>query len=135
MKARPESGIGVQDIVLQAAAYFHQCYGTKFNLLHCWTMIKGCPKWDDLYNSLKNGGDGSKKRPSEAELEEGGSSSVNRAVRPRGHKTTKQDAKHEASSITLEETLKGLIAEKEMSSAKRDERKRRTQRVTNELLH
>ena len=58
------------------------------------------------------------------DLEDGIPGSVKRAVRPRGHKTSKQDAKCEASSLALQETLKELFTDNEESSAKRNERKR-----------
>ena len=36
------SGIGVQELVLQA-------------LCHCWMLIKDCTKWQDLYALLNKG--------------------------------------------------------------------------------
>jgi hypothetical protein len=58
------------------------------------------------------------------DLEEGGTSTDGRAVHPRGHKLSKQDLKRDTSSLVLQATLKGLMAEKEESNAKRDKRKR-----------
>ena len=52
-------------------------------------------------------------------IEEGDPTLANCAVKPRGHKTTMQGAKRDASTIVLEETLKELIVEKEVTSAKR----------------
>jgi hypothetical protein len=48
-----------------------------------------------------------------------------RALRPRGYKVFKQDQKCDASLISLQKTLNGLIAEKEEENAQRDETKRR----------
>ncbi|KAM0839524.1 hypothetical protein ACQ4PT_060269 [Festuca glaucescens] len=50
---------------------------------------------------------------------------TSRASRPRGHKATKADMKRDASALHLVGILKDLYAEKEMSTDKRDERKRR----------
>ena len=55
MKAWPVSGIGIGDIVLQAAKYFLECHRSKFTLLHCWQDIKGFPKWKEIYNGFKKG--------------------------------------------------------------------------------
>jgi hypothetical protein len=52
-------------------------------------------------------------------------SSASRASRPRGHKATKANMKRYASAMHLFGTLKVLYAEKEVSTDKRDERKRR----------
>jgi hypothetical protein len=45
--------------------------------------------------------------------------------RPRGRMSSKAKAKKEASSQAMMETIKTLIADKEVSSEKREERKRR----------
>jgi hypothetical protein len=52
-------------------------------------------------------------------------SNTSRASRQRGHKSTKADMKCDASAMHLVGTLKDLYAEKEMSTNKREERKRR----------
>ena len=33
--ARPESGLGIHDVVVQAVKFFKAVYGTKFTLIHC----------------------------------------------------------------------------------------------------
>ena len=89
-------------------------------------LIKGCPRWEHLYNSLKKEAiDGSNKRVIDIEDDESGQSSSARVVRPRGKKATKQDIKHEVAALALEEKLKGLIASKEESTAKRYVEKRK----------
>ena len=99
------SGVGIDVLGFQAMDFFKKVYKTKFNLAHCWEMIKGCPKWTELYNSLKSGG---KKRANEDDEDvELGQGSNGRAVRPRGHKSTAQDAKREEAAAKLEATLKG----------------------------
>jgi hypothetical protein len=47
------------------------------------------------------------------------------AKRPRDHKASKTDLRHEASAIALGNTLKSVFADKEEASAKRDEQRRR----------
>ena len=42
--------------------------------------------------------------------------------RPRGHKNVKKEVRIDASSLAIQETLKGLIAQKEAISNKREER-------------
>ena len=86
-------------------------------------MIKGCPKWTELYNSLKSGG---KKRANEDDEDvELGQGSNGRAVRPRGHKSTAQDAKREEAAAKLEATLKGLLETNQSTLAARYEEKRK----------
>jgi hypothetical protein len=46
------------------------------------------------------------------------------AKRPRGHKASKTDLRHEASAIALGNTLKSVFADKKEASAKRDEQRR-----------
>ena len=123
MKARKVSGVGIDVLGFQAMDFFKKVYKTKFNLVHCWEMIKGCPKWIELYNSLKKG---SKKRANEdGEEVQLGQDENGRVVRPRGHKATAQDAKHEEAAAKLEATLKGLLENKESSITARYVEKRK----------
>jgi hypothetical protein len=78
-------------------------------------MIKECTKWVTSYASYKKGLDGSKMRGNESsiiDLEEGGPSTSDRAIWPRGRKATGQDLYCNASSLALHEILKGLIINK-----------------------
>jgi hypothetical protein len=45
--------------------------------------------------------------------------------RPRGHNVTKANLRHDAFAISLSETLKGLMPEKEGAVTKRNEKRRR----------
>ena len=42
--ARPESGLGVHDVMVQVVKDFKDFYGTKFTLIHCQECIKDCPE-------------------------------------------------------------------------------------------
>ena len=125
--SRTVNGIGMQGMVLQALAYYKTCYDDEpFTLCHCWMLIKECPKWKDLYASLKKGVIHQRNVPNDCDiidLEDVAASSVKHVDRPRRHKTSKQEAKRDDSSLALQETLKGLLTKKEESSAKRNERK------------
>ena len=72
---------------------------------------------------MKSGG---KKRANEDDEEvQLGQDENGRAVRPRGHKATAQDAKREEAAAKLEATLKGLLENKESSIAARYVEKRK----------
>src|SRR4051812_18977345 len=88
--------------------HFKTCHDKKaFTLPHCWLKLKDCRKWRELYCGVEA---------------KGGSSSVTDVE---GTTNTKLDAEREASSLSIQEMLKEMIAEKEVSLEKRDERKRK----------
>ncbi|KAK1604834.1 hypothetical protein QYE76_028507 [Lolium multiflorum] len=52
MKKRKVSDIGVADLMTQALGHFKVANKMKrFNMVHCWTMVKGYPMWHELYAS------------------------------------------------------------------------------------
>ena len=118
---------GVEDKMSQVLKYHKMVFKTKFTMPHCWDMIKDCPKWQELYNSMKKGArDGSKKRANDEAGDDANpdQSSGGQAVRSRGHKSSAQDVKREAAA-QLEESSKTLIAGKEESTAARYVEKRK----------
>jgi hypothetical protein len=97
-------------------------------LVHCWRDLKECPKWQDLHASFKkNASQGNKgvNDSSVIDVDEAIPSSASRTVWTRGSTNSKIDEKREASSLVLQETLKGLVADKEVSTEKDRERKHR----------
>jgi hypothetical protein len=86
--------------VPQALGYFKGMEKHAFTLSHCWLKLED----------------------NEQETPGKGGAYVDR---PRGHKASKTDLHHEASSIALGSTLKSVFAGKEEASAKRDEQRRR----------
>jgi hypothetical protein len=110
--------------------FFKNTYDNKaFTLIHCWKELRGAPKWEASYDAFKKGGGASYKGANDSsviDIEEdegnnGGPSKVSRAARPKGHKASKADLLCDASSLALQETLKGMITEKDEANAKRDE--------------
>jgi len=85
-------------------------HGNKsFTLTHCWNIISKLPKFREQYAAQKkNGG------PS-AVVDHG-----DPEKRPRGQKNSKLEDKREATTLALQETLKGLAT----SKLAREEKKR-----------
>ena len=52
--------------------------------------------------------------------------------RPRGRTITKMEAKHDALTIALQETLKGFMSEKDKASEKKEEREETKRREREE---
>ena len=81
-----------------------------FTLMHCWVLIKYCPKFKDQYNSHR------KKRGEKAAA----MADVGHMLkRLRGKTSPKSDEKRDASSIALQGTLEDMMSQKKM----REERK------------
>ena len=100
--------------------------GRTFAFPHCWKELRGTAKFDEGFEAYKATLIGSKSATViDADGGPACTSSTTRAVRPRGHKSTKADMKRDASAMHLVGTLKDLYAEKEEATDKREERKRR----------
>src|SRR4051812_18151623 len=78
-----------------------------FTLSHCWLVLKNQKKWKEFVSSHKK---------------EGAKEEVDISERPRGNKNSKKEAKLDANALAIQETLKGLITQKEVSTSKREER-------------
>ena len=78
-----------------------------FTLSHCWLKLKDEKKWQDYLQSQKK---------------QGTKEEVDTSERPRGHKNSKKESRIDASSLAIQEALKGLITQKEVISSKREER-------------
>ncbi|KAK1632304.1 hypothetical protein QYE76_006619 [Lolium multiflorum] len=106
VKRIPVSGMGVKDLELH-----------------------GTPKFQEGYKGYKATLTGNKTTKDATVIDlDGGQpcgSSASRASRPRGHKSTKADIKRDASSMLLFGTLKEMHADREVSTDKRDEKRRR----------
>jgi hypothetical protein len=74
---------------------------------------------------LKNG-----KAPAIIDLEEEGGDKGILPCRPRGHKATMSNIKHDATALALSEIFKGWMANKEEAIAKREEKKQREKEAT-----
>jgi hypothetical protein len=85
-------------------------------------VLKDFEKWRLTFvafkKCLKNG-----QAPTIVDLEEEGGDKGILPHRPRGHKATMSDIKHDATALALSETFKGWIANKEEAIAKREEKK------------
>jgi hypothetical protein len=125
------SGLGVADLMTQSLGQFNAANEQKnFNLVHCWTTLKDCSKWHDLYASYDANAPG---QPNVIDVD--GEATSAPMKRPRGLKISKAEAKREASSQAMMEMINMLIADKEVSSEKREERKRQEKgRECQELL-
>jgi hypothetical protein len=123
VKKQRVSGLGVGDLVFQALARFKAAHkGKSFNMVHCWTAVKDCLKWQELYESWSNNGG---PQSNVVDLEGGTTSATTQALRPRGRNTSKAEAKREAASQVVVETSKTFLPDKEVSTEKIEERKRR----------
>ena len=78
-----------------------------FTLSHCWTKLKDEQKWKDFVAS---------------QSKDDNKDDVDISERPRGHKNAKKEVRIDASSLAIQETLKGLITQKKVFSSKREER-------------
>jgi hypothetical protein len=100
-----------------------------FAFPHCWKILTGTPKFQEGYDGYMATLTGNRTAKDATIIDlDGGQpcgSSASRASRPRGHKATKADLKRDASSMLLFGTLKELHADREVSTDKRDERRRR----------
>jgi hypothetical protein len=82
--------------------------------------IKNCSKWHDLYGSWTNNGG---TQSNAGYLEGGNTSASSQARQPRGRTNSKAKEKQEASLQAILDTIKTFLANKEVSSEKRDEKK------------
>ncbi|KAE8801462.1 Lectin-domain containing receptor kinase A4.3 [Hordeum vulgare] len=101
VKARPVSGIGVQDMV--------QHNGKCFNLSHCFRVIKDEEKYKVQYADLKS-------RGGKQAMEEAGDGEK---ARPMGKTNSKKEDKWDAASIALIATVEGVITKKDSRKEKR----------------
>ncbi|KAE8805290.1 putative DBINO protein [Hordeum vulgare] len=83
--------------------------------MHCWTIINNCPKFKDQYRELQR--KGGKKTTKFA-----GGGNGEALKRPRGKTNSKVDDIRDVASMALQETLQGMMSQKDM----RDEKKRQT---------
>ncbi|KAE8815350.1 Serine/threonine-protein kinase mph1 [Hordeum vulgare] len=86
-----------------------------FTLMHCWTIINDCPKFKDQYRELQR-----KRGKKTAKFAGGGDGEA--LKRPRGKTNSKVNDICDAASMTLHETLHGMVSQKDM----RDEKKRQS---------
>ncbi|KAE8775574.1 Lectin-domain containing receptor kinase A4.3 [Hordeum vulgare] len=109
IKARPMSGIGMQDMAFQALEAFKvQHDGKSFHLSHCWRIIKDEEKLKAQYAAF------ALHRGKEA-MEE-----VGEGEKPRswGKTNKKNEDKWDAASIALIATVKGMMTKKDSSEKK-----------------
>ncbi|KAE8813770.1 DNA repair protein rhp54 [Hordeum vulgare] len=110
VKARPVSGIGVQDMAFQVLHAFKvQHNGKCFNIFHCFRVIKGEEKFKAQYVGLKSRGG------KQAVVEVG---DVEKAWL-RGKTNSKKEDKRDVASIALIATVEGMITKKEARDEKR----------------
>uniref|UniRef100_A0A8I6WSI4 No apical meristem-associated C-terminal domain-containing protein n=1 Tax=Hordeum vulgare subsp. vulgare TaxID=112509 RepID=A0A8I6WSI4_HORVV len=101
VKARPVSGIGVQEMA--------QHNGKCFNLSHCFRIIKDEEKFKAQYADLKS-------RGGKQAVEEVGDGEK---ARPRGKINFKKEDKRDAALIALIATVEGMITKKDSRKEKR----------------
>jgi hypothetical protein len=101
--------------------YFKEVEKHAFTLSHCWLKLKDYEKWKSSFVLWYKDG----KRTVEDNEQESSGKGGAYADQPRGHRASKTDLRHEASSIALGNTLKSVFADKEEASAKRDKQRRR----------
>jgi hypothetical protein len=88
--------------------YFKEVEKHAFTLSHCWLKLKDYEKWKASFvlwykDAKRTAEDNEQETPCE-----GGAY----AKRPRGHKASKTDLRHEASGIALGNTLKSVFADR-----------------------
>ncbi|KAF7016159.1 hypothetical protein CFC21_029837, partial [Triticum aestivum] len=100
VKARPVSGIGMQDMAFQALEAFKvQHNGKCFNLSHCFRVIKDEDKFKAQYAALKS-------RGGKQAVEEVGDGEP---ARPRVKTNSKKEDKRDAASNTLIASVEGMM--------------------------
>ncbi|KAE8793335.1 Lectin-domain containing receptor kinase A4.3 [Hordeum vulgare] len=110
VKARPVSGIGVQDMAFQALEAFKvQHNGKCFNLSHCLRVIKDDKKFKAQSAGLKS-------RDGKHAVKEVGDGEK---AWPRGKTNSKKEDKWDATSIALIATEEGMITKKDSREEKR----------------
>ncbi|KAE8812684.1 Lectin-domain containing receptor kinase A4.3 [Hordeum vulgare] len=121
VKARPVSGIGVQDIAFQALEAFKvQHNGKCFNVSHCFRVIKDKEKFKAQYVGLKS-------RGGKQAVEEVGDGEK---ARPRRKTNSKKEDKRDAASITLITTVEGMITK----DSREEKRRQETEKQMNAFL-
>ncbi|XBJ13320.1 hypothetical protein VPH35_017690 [Triticum aestivum] len=112
VKARPVSGIGMQDMAFQALEAFKvQHNGKCFNLSHCYRVIRDEEKFKAQYAALKaRGGKGAVEDVGEGE-----------PARPRGKTNSKKEDKRDAATNALIASVDGMMNKKDS----REEERRR----------
>ncbi|KAE8821716.1 Lectin-domain containing receptor kinase A4.3 [Hordeum vulgare] len=114
IKARPVSGLSMQDMVFQALEAFKvQHDGKAFHLAHCLTIINGEEKFKAQYAAL---------------LARGGKEVVGdhgdrEKARPRGKTISKKEDKRDTESIGLLEKVEGMISKKDLREEKCQQQK------------
>jgi hypothetical protein len=124
MKKRKVNGLDVADLMSKAMGHFKVINKIKsFNMVHSLTSMKYCPKWCVLYSSY----DANAKPGQSNAIDVDGvaPSAANASKRPRERTSSKAEAKRDASLQEVMDTVKTLLAGKEVPSEMRDERKRR----------
>ncbi|XBH68033.1 hypothetical protein VPH35_096292 [Triticum aestivum] len=110
IKARPVSGIGMQDMAFQALEAFKvQHNGKCFNLSHCFRVIKDEEKFKAQYIALKSRGG----KKAVEEVGEGEPS------RPRGKTNSKKEDKRDAASNALIASMEGMMNKKDSRKEER----------------
>ncbi|KAF7107025.1 hypothetical protein CFC21_107714 [Triticum aestivum] len=112
VKARPVSGIGVQDMAFQALEAFKvQHNGKCFNLSHCYRVIKDEEKFKAQYAALKaRGGKDAVEDVGEGE-----------PARPRGKTNSKKEDKRDAATNALIASVDGMMNK---NDSREEERRR-----------
>ncbi|XBI18239.1 hypothetical protein VPH35_060068 [Triticum aestivum] len=110
VKARPVSGIGVQDMVFQALEAFKvQHNGKCFNLSHCYRVIKYKEKFKAQYAALKaRGGKGAVEDVGEGE-----------PARPRGKTNSKKEDNRDVATKALIASVDGMMNKKDSREEER----------------
>ncbi|XBJ08654.1 hypothetical protein VPH35_013907 [Triticum aestivum] len=110
VKARPMSGIGMQDMAFQALEAFKvQHNGKCFNLSHCFRVIKDEEKFKAQYDALKSrGGKQAVKEVGDGE-----------PARLRGKTNSKKEDKRDAASNALIASVVGMMNKKDSREEER----------------
>ena len=104
--------------------------GKSFNFAHCYRKLKDNQKWKELHSALKKGVAVPGGVPPMATGQAGDATT---SERPRGRTNSKLDLKRDATTIALQETLKGFITQKDKTSEKKDERDEKKRREREEV--
>jgi hypothetical protein len=92
----------------------------NFHMVHCWVIVKYCPKWHELYAAYDANAKAGKSNV--IDVDGVAPSEASASKRPRGWISSKAEATRDASSQEVMKTIKILLADKEVSE-KRNKRK------------
>jgi hypothetical protein len=79
----------------------------SFNMVHCWTAVRDCPMWHELF--VSHDADAKPEKSNAIYVDSSAPSEASASMRLRGHTSSMAEAKRDASSQVTMETIKTLL--------------------------